>query len=113
MSENQAAAQPEQAPQVNLDEVMESAAKQMIEMKKSPEETLQNLREQGIPEESAAVAIQAIREAVKERGNKDMLYGGLWFVGGVVATVAEIGYIFWGAIVFGAIQFIQGYMKSR
>lgn len=43
-----------------------------------------------------------------EKAQKDMLYGALWCVGGLVLTMAHIGFIFWGAIVFGAIQFFRG-----
>jgi hypothetical protein len=49
-----------------------------------------------------------MNDAKKERANKDMLYGALWCIGGIVATVADFGYIFWGAIIFGAIQFLKG-----
>lgn len=49
-----------------------------------------------------------IREAKNAGANKDMLYGALWCIGGTVATLADIGFIFWGAILFGAIQFIKG-----
>jgi hypothetical protein len=48
----------------------------------------------------------------KEGANKDMLYGALWCFGGIIATVADFGFIFWGAIVFGAIQFIKGATNS-
>ena len=47
-------------------------------------------------------------DARMERANKDMLYGALWCVGGIVGTAAQIGFIFWGAILFGGIQFFKG-----
>lgn len=40
-----------------------------------------------------------------------MIYGALWCVGGIMATLANFGFIFWGAIVFGAIQFFMGVAK--
>jgi hypothetical protein len=46
-----------------------------------------------------------------ERANKDMLYGALWCIGGIIATISDLGYIFWGAIVFGAIQFFRGLLN--
>lgn len=54
---------------------------------------------------------QAMQDAVREKAGKDMLYGALWFFGGLVATMADIGAIFWGAMVFGGIQFIGGLIK--
>jgi len=45
---------------------------------------------------------------INKRANKNMLYGALWCVGGIIATAADFGYIFWGAIMFGAIQFFRG-----
>jgi len=36
------------------------------------------------------------------------MYGALWCVGGIIATMSDIGAIFWGAIIFGAIQFFKG-----
>jgi len=36
-----------------------------------------------------------------------MIFGALWCIGGTVATITDIGYIFWGAILFGAIQFFE------
>ncbi len=41
-----------------------------------------------------------------------MLYDALWCIGGIIATVADIGYIFWEAILFGGIQFIKGVSNS-
>lgn len=46
--------------------------------------------------------------ASKKKAQNDMIYGGLWFVGGTVGTLANIGFIFYGAIVFGMIQFFKG-----
>ncbi len=47
-------------------------------------------------------------EQKTETGNNDILYGSLWFFGGLIATFANFGYVFWGAIVFGAIQMYKG-----
>ena len=66
--------------------------------------------------ESAKIVVEnlskQIIDAKKERANKDMLYGALWCIGGIIATVADIGYIFWGAIVFGGYQFFKGLLNS-
>ena len=49
-----------------------------------------------------------IQDARKAQAKKDMLHGGLWCVGGLALTLADVGFVFWGAIVFGGIQFIKG-----
>lgn len=51
--------------------------------------------------------------ARRKKANSDMLYGALWCVGGIVATAANIGFIFWGAILFGGIQFFRGLTNSQ
>ncbi len=65
----------------------------------------------------AGIRFSNIEKHSKEEGiesaQKDMLYGALWCIGGIVATVADFGYIFWGAIVFGGIQFFKGLFSSN
>jgi hypothetical protein len=63
-------------------------------------ETVVNNIEQGMKD--------AYKAAEKSEAEKDMLYGAMWCIGGTFLTIAEIGYIFWGAIVFGAYQFLKG-----
>lgn len=46
--------------------------------------------------------------ALKDQATKDMTYGALWCGGGTIATLADTGFIFWGAIVFGGYQLIKG-----
>lgn len=48
------------------------------------------------------------REAVRKKASRDIIFGAMWFFGGTIATLANIGFIFWGAIVFGLIQCIKG-----
>lgn len=53
----------------------------------------------------------------KKQANKDVLYGGLWFVGGLAVTLVSVasgkgGFIAYGAVIFGGIQFFKGLMKS-
>lgn len=52
-------------------------------------------------------------EARKKQANKDMLFGALWCFGGIVATASNVGAIFWGAIVFGGVQFFKGLINSQ
>ena len=60
-----------------------------------------------------AEARNSMDEGGDNDGSSDMLWGAVWCVGGIVATAADFGYVFWGAILFGGIQFVQGVMKSN
>lgn len=87
--------------------------------KKSPQDAVNDLVAEGLDEESAIKMVNYASGAGAnaednggESGVKDMLIGDFFCVVGTIATVADIGYIFWGAIVFGGIQFIKGLSKS-
>lgn len=92
------------------------AANLLVHEKQSGSEVASALMNEGLDEESASVVVSnlqaGIAKARKSRANKDMLYGALWCVGGTALTLANIGFIFWGAIVFGAIQFFKGVANS-
>lgn len=79
---------------------------------KNAYEVKEALMERGLNEDSATAIAdgleQEIAKAKKDKAQKDMLYGALWCVGGIALTMANVGFIFWGAIVFGAIQFFRG-----
>jgi len=88
------------------------AANMLVNDKKTSKDVQIALVGKGLSESAAFTIVYnlevEIKNAKKEAGRKDMLYGALWCVGGTVATVANIGFIFWGAILFGGIQFIKG-----
>jgi hypothetical protein len=63
--------------------------------------------------EPVSPIIIAAEKENNESAKKDILYGALWCIGGIVATAADIGYIFWGAILFGGFQLIKGLMHNR
>lgn len=98
------------------DQIYDYAANLLVKENKSPSEVKKALMEEGIDEESASIIVDSLETQInkirKEQANKDMLYGALWCVGGIVMTVADVGYIFWGAIVFGGYQFLKGAMNS-
>jgi hypothetical protein len=63
--------------------------------------------------------IKVLPEVTKSVGQKNMLIGALWCIGGTVVTVATYNlatssasggtyFVAWGAILFGGIQFIKG-----
>jgi hypothetical protein len=92
------------------------AANLILNQNKSGYEAKNALIEQGVSTEIAAMIIEKLetqiqdaqQEAVHEQAKKDMLYGALWCIGGTALTLSHIGFIFWGAIVFGGIQFFRG-----
>ncbi len=88
------------------------AADLLVNQKQSPQQAIALLMKNGISEHEATSAVEDLHgqivTAKKKHAEKDMLYGGLWCIGGTIATMADIGFIFWGAIVFGGIQFIRG-----
>jgi hypothetical protein len=85
-----------------------------------PEKVEQLLVEQGLEPESAAMVVQNLREArkdsQKEQGQKNMVYGALWFTGGLLVTLISYAaaagggkyLLAYGAVIGGAIQFIAG-----
>ena len=95
-----------------VDQVYNYAAEQMITHGKDKETVKLELEKQGVDRNNAATIVDSLEQEIgcakKERANKDMLYGALWLIGGTVATVSDIGAIFWGAIVFGGFQFLKG-----
>ncbi|MDQ5908051.1 MAG: hypothetical protein QG599_142 [Pseudomonadota bacterium] len=84
------------------------------------ESIINNLIEQGLDAESAKVVVSNLDEARKkqkqEQGQKNMGFGTLWCIGGLVVTAVTYSaasggghyVVAWGAVVFGAIQFLQG-----
>jgi len=104
------------SPQETVNQLYQHAADLLIHQKRASDDVVQSLRDRGLDEESANIVVNnlqsQISSAKKERANKDMLYGALWCVGGIAATAANIGFIFWGAIVFGAIQFFKGVVEA-
>ncbi len=99
-----------------VNKIYDYAANLLVNENKSESEVEQILIAEGIDAESAKIIVENLSKqmivAKKERANKDMLYGALWCIGGVIATVADIGFIFWGAIVFGGYQFFKGLSNS-
>jgi hypothetical protein len=88
------------------------AATLLVQQNKSAYETKAALIEKGLSIENAEFIVDTledqIQEAKNERARKDMLYGALWCIGGTALKLANVGFIFWGAILFGGIQFFKG-----
>lgn len=95
-------------------------ADMLYNQKKSVEETKAALIENGLRAEDADVVIANLQNQYKqekrEAGNKNMLYGALWCVGGLLITILTYSaasdggtyVVAWGAMIFGVIQFFKG-----
>lgn len=103
---------PEQNHQAVVNEIYQYAANLLFREKRSYADVMNLLKERGLDEASADIVITNLEDRMKSEkraaAKKDMLYGALWCIGGTVLTMAHIGFIFWGAIVFGAVQFFRG-----
>lgn len=95
-----------------LQELYDLAANQLLNNKKNSDEVKNLLIERGLSADAAYTILRDVEGEIKrhktDAARKDMLYGALWCVGGTIATVANVGFIFWGAIVFGGVQLIKG-----
>src|SRR5689334_14026066 len=95
-----------------VSQIYNYAANLLVNENKNAEEVKDALVQKGLSVDAAYTIVRSVEDQIskghKERATKDMIYGALWCVGGTVATVANIGFIFWGAILFGGIQFFKG-----
>jgi len=102
--------------EVKLDKAYNRAAQLMVSGRTAPEVEMILVNE-GLDGNTARVVVNTIEEQIsaakKSKAQKDMLYGALWCVGGLILTLAHIGFIFWGAIVFGGVQFFRGVANSQ
>lgn len=107
-----------------VNQIYEYAAMLMVNQNKSAHEAKSALIDQGLDEESASAVVttleQQINDAKREKANKDMIYGALWCIGGIVVTAVTYSnasgggtyVVAWGAILFGAVQFIKGLVNA-
>ncbi len=109
-----------------VDQIYGFAANLMIKENKRAFTTKKALIEQGLNEEIANIVVsnieQQIKSAKKSRASKDMIFGALWCVGGLIVTAVTYSsassgggtyVVAWGAIIFGAIQFFRGVANSQ
>jgi len=102
--------------QESLDHMNVYAADLLVNQKRTAEDVISLLKEKGLSHDTSSSIVfdlqDQISAAKKSAANKDMLYGALWCVGGLILTFTDTGFIFWGAIIFGAIQFFKGVANS-
>ena len=100
------------ADQQVSDHLYQYAANHLASGEKSGAEVERLLMLKGLGADDARAMVRElegpIRSAKNAQAKKDMLHGGLWCVGGVALTMAHVGFVFWGAILFGGIQFFKG-----
>lgn len=80
----------------------------------------------GLTPEDAKMVIENLErarsKACRDAGMRNMLFGGLWFVGGSAITLITFAaaannpgggryFLAWGAILFGGIQFVHGLIQ--
>ncbi len=99
----------------------EYVVRQFVVQKKNSAEITDMLVAKGFNHSDVYTFVKDVEQVVfkdkKKKANKNMFYGGIWCVGGIIVTVASYSaassgggkYVFaWGAIIFGAIQFFKG-----
>ncbi len=98
--------------QALVKQAYEYAADLYITQKQSYEVVRSTMIQNGFDPESATNILDDlsshVNKAKKEKAQRDTLFGALWCIGGTIATVSNIGYIFRSAIIFGAVQFFRG-----
>jgi hypothetical protein len=106
---------PEASSQQSAEAIFKYAAHLLIDRGQDSYDAKKALMARGVDEVNAALIIDRLEEEIesakKKAAQKDMLWGAVWCIGGTVATLANFGFVFWGAIVFGGIQFFQGVYK--
>ncbi len=105
-------AQPVAENKITEDVGYKLAEKLLKEHGKTNDEVKLMLTTKGLTYDEACKIVNSFnvnnKPAGQRSGSKDMIFGALWCIGGTVLTISNTGYIFWGAIVFGGIQFFKG-----
>ena len=93
--------------------IMHDTALQYLKTKeKTPEETIIWLNAQGVTEEKSKIVVDKLQQQILRHKKGDRLrtiIGGLSVCTfGILLTIFQTGYIWWGAIIFGGIMFFRG-----
>lgn len=79
---------------------------------KTEEEVISWLISQGVSAEKSKIVVTKLQQQLlrhKKAEKRNTILGGLLICGiGILFTVLQTGYIWWGAIIFGGIQFFRG-----
>ncbi|MEY8687929.1 hypothetical protein AB9N12_18045 [Bacteroides sp. AN502(2024)] len=111
----------EQENQDLVNQIYAFAADLLFKQHRTIKDVKNILAEKGLNAEDANIIVsnlqQQMKEAKSKAANKNMLYGALWCIGGLLVTAVTYSnaareggtyIVTWGAIIFGAIQFLSG-----
>lgn len=105
--------------QAIVEEIYNYAAQQLFEYNRSQQDVINLLMDRGLSYSDAKIVISNLLEQMEEERKssrkKNMIFGLLWFVGGLAVTIftynaASDGgtyVVAWGAMLWGIIQFFK------
>lgn len=104
-----------------VEQIYVYASDLIIRQNRPDYEVVHLLKDKGLNEPNAQMIVDKIvnqvNDARRSKAKKDILYGALWCVGGIIITVGTYSaasngggsyVITWGAILFGGIQLFKG-----
>jgi hypothetical protein len=104
-----------------IEQIYNYASDLIIRQNRPDYEVVHLLQDKGLNESNAQLIVDKIvsqvNNAKRSKAKKDILYGALWCVGGIIITVGTYSaasngggsyVITWGAILFGGIQLFKG-----
>lgn len=97
----------------SYDELLRYAIKLIVELEYAPANAIKMIMERknvdkATAEQVVEEALNSLNSSNRGKAVRDLVIGGLFCVGGTVGTLANTGYIFYGAIIFGGIQLVRG-----
>lgn len=106
----------EYSSQINYNEHFQKVFTYIQNQTMSVDEAREYLSQKGIDNNEATDLISDIEDKItrekRKEANKDILWGAIWCFGGLICTFSNVGFIFWGAIIFGGIKLIKGIVNS-
>lgn len=104
-----------------IEQVYNYAADLIIRQSRPDYEVVELLQDKGLNESNAQLIVDKIvsqvNDARRSKAKKDIIYGALWCVGGIIITIGTYSaasngggtyVVTWGAILFGGIQLFKG-----
>lgn len=94
--------QAETNEQTIANDIYQYAANLMVVEKKGALAVRKELVNKGLDEESARFVVNNLKEEInavqRKRAIKDIVWGSVWCIGGLIGTFANTGFIFWGQL---------------